>query len=227
TFHAYTDPARTAGWGNTTVSSINAQFSTSTKGQWTLNPAVIYGRVDAGQTSAVPGSYSYASNAITMAVNFVKSTAGSPSDCQGLALNPTTQTLTATASVVQTCTVSTTTLNFGTPGLLNANVDGTSTITTQCASGTAYQIGLDNGLHASGTTRQMAGGSSELIAYELYRDSSRTQRWGNTLNSDTVSISGTANTGAALTTTVYGRVAAQSTPSPSSYSDTITVTVTY
>ena len=121
--------------------------------------------------------------------------------------------------------VSATNLDFGTPaGLLTSNVDSQSTITVQCANGTPYQIALDNGLHASGSTRQMTGGASEFIVYELYRDSGRTQRWGATLGTDTISATGN---GSPQGTNVYGRVAPQATPSPSSYSDTITVSVWY
>ena len=60
--------------------------------------------------------------------------------------------------------------------------------------------------------------------YELYRNSARTQRWGNTLNTDTVVGSGN---GANQNLTVFGRVPNQSTPSAGTYNDTITVTVTY
>jgi spore coat protein U-like protein len=107
-------------------------------------------------------------------------------------------------------------------GLLLANTDGTSTVTVQCASGAAYQVGLDNGQHASGTTRRMQGPGG-LVTYELYRNTTRTQRWGSTINTDTVS--GTGN-GANQTLTVYGRVPNQTTPSAGIYNDTITVTVT-
>jgi spore coat protein U-like protein len=67
-------------------------------------------------------------------------------------------------------------------------------------------------------------GPAGLVSYELYRNSARTQRWGNTLNSDTVIGSGTGGT---QNLTVYGRVPAQTTPSAGTYNDTITVTVTY
>ena len=93
----------------------------------------------------------------------------------------------------------------------------------QCASGAAYQVGLDNGQHASGTTRRMQGPGG-LVTYELYRNTTRTQRWGSTLNTDTVTGSGN---GANQTLTVYGRVPNQTTPSAGTYNDTITVTVTY
>jgi len=48
--------------------------------------------------------------------------------------------------------------------------------------------------------------------------------WGNTVYIDTVSATGN---GAAQSYTVYGRIPAQTTPAPNTYTDTITITVTY
>ena len=67
-----------------------------------------------------------------------------------------------------------------------------------------------------------SGGAT--INYSLYNNSGRTTNWGNTIGTDTVSSTGT---GASQSFTVYGRVPAQTTPAPATYSDTITVTVTY
>ena len=223
-FQVYTNSTYSTIWGAGTNSLIVSVSIPNNTTAW-ANTATLYGQVPANQTSTVPGSYQYsfAGTVTTMAVNVAKNF--TPTSCTGVTAVATGRAFHATALVANKCTVSATTLDFGAPsGLLTANADSTSTITTQCASGTPYQIGRGNGLHASGTTRQMAGGSSEFIAYELYRDSSRAQRWGSTLNTDTVSLIGN---GAPQSTTVYGRVAPQSTPSPSTYSDTITVTVTY
>ena len=66
-----------------------------------------------------------------------------------------------------------------------------------------------------------AGG--QFVTYELYRNTGRTLRWGNTLGTDTQAGTGT---GTAQSQTVFGRVAPQ-TPNVGSYSDTVTVTVTY
>jgi spore coat protein U-like protein len=62
------------------------------------------------------------------------------------------------------------------------------------------------------------------VLYGLYQDSARTQPWGNTVGTNTTSGTGT---GTAQTQTVYGRVAAQATPAPGSYSDSVVVTVGY
>ena len=48
--------------------------------------------------------------------------------------------------------------------------------------------------------------------------------WGNTVGTDTVSATGS---GASQAYTVYGRVPMQTTPAAATYTDTITVTVTY
>ena len=75
----------------------------------------------------------------------------------------------------------------------------------------------------SGTTRRMRSAGGQFVSYELYRDSPRNQRWGNTLATDTLAGTGSGN---AQSLTVYGRVAPQA-PTVGTYNDTITVTVTY
>src|SRR5262249_50452515 len=102
---------------------------------------------------------------------------------------------------------------------------GSTTLTTTCSSTTPYTIGLDGGTtNASDPTLRKMSKSSETITYGLYRDGSYTQPWGSTINTNTAS--GTS-TGSGQKSTVFGRVPAQTTPSPGSYSDTIVITVTY
>ncbi|SDR61432.1 Spore coat protein U (SCPU) domain-containing protein [Rhizobiales bacterium GAS191] len=122
--------------------------------------------------------------------------------------------------------VSSSNLTFATSGVLTANVDQTSTITVQCTNTTPYNVGLNAGANGgSVTTRQMKGGpTNQLINYSLSSDAARTVNWGQTIGTDTVA--GTGN-GSQQAYTVYGRVPPQTTPSPGTYTDTITVTVTY
>ena len=65
---------------------------------------------------------------------------------------------------------------------------------------------------------------SATIDYKLFSESTRTTNWGNTVATDTVSGTGS---GSAITYTVYGRVIVQATPAPGTYTDTMTITVTY
>jgi spore coat protein U-like protein len=90
---------------------------------------------------------------------------------------------------------------------------------------TPYNIGLDAGTGTGATVaaRKMTNGAN-TITYSLYSDSGRTTVWGNTVGTNTVSATGN---GASQTYTVYGRVPSQTTPAAATYTDTITVTVTY
>jgi spore coat protein U-like protein len=187
--------------------------------------APLYGQIRGGQTSSVAGNYLsvFAGTQTAMAVNVSKN--GGLSDCNGIAGASTGRSFTALAVVAKQCMIQTSPLDFGTlEGHLASGIDTATVITTQCTAGVAYQIGLDNGLHSSAATRRMSGGGSEFVAYELYLDSGRTQRWGNTLNNDTLSLTGT---GQPQGSPVNGRVPAQAAAAPGLYSDTVTVTVTY
>lgn len=131
-----------------------------------------------------------------------------------------------TVTIASTCVVtSAANLNFGTQGVLAANIDQTTTVTVTCTNTTPFNIGLDKGLYGSSvTTRQMQAGAGQLINYSLFSDAGRTVNWGNTVGTDTVASTGT---GSAQAFTVYGRIPPQATPAPAVYNDTITVTITY
>jgi spore coat protein U-like protein len=128
-------------------------------------------------------------------------------------------------AIASTCVVtSATNLNFGTQGVLSAAVNQTSTITVTCTNTTPYNIGLNQGVNGSSvTTRQMSSGSA-TINYSLFSNAGMTTNWGQTVGTDTVA--GTGN-GSGQAYTVYGQIPAQTTPAPGTYTDTITVTVTY
>lgn len=137
-----------------------------------------------------------------------------------------TGTFTAQIIIVAECKVqSTTTLDFGTRGVLDTNFDTTSTLGVQCTDTTPYNIQLNAGSTAGGTiaTRLMTSGAA-TVSYRMYRDAPRTLNWGQTNGTDTVA--GTGN-GAVQSYTVFGRVPIQVTPAPATYTDTVTVTVEY
>lgn len=122
------------------------------------------------------------------------------------------------------CTVSTAGLNFGTYDVFSTlNDDITATINVDCPSGTAYSILLSSG---SGTfaarTLTTVGGA---LSYNLYLDPTRLTIWGDGTGS-TGTVSGTG-TGANVGTPVYGRIPAGQNVAVGSYSDLITVTVTF
>jgi spore coat protein U-like protein len=129
-------------------------------------------------------------------------------------------------TLTSSCVInSASTLNFGSNGVLTANVNSTSTVSMQCTSGTPYNIGLNAGTGSGATVavRKMTNGAS-TINYSIYRDGGRTIVWGNTVGTDTVAATGN---GAAQSYTLYGQVPPQTAPAPAVYTDTITVTITY
>ena len=137
-----------------------------------------------------------------------------------------TTTFSVQMTVTATCTInSASTLNFGTQGVLATNVDQTSAIQVTCTNTTPYNIGLNAGTGTGATvaTRKLTSGAN-TVNYTLYSNSTRTTVWGNTVGTDTVAATGN---GSAQSYTVYGRVPPQTAPAPGTYTDTITVTVTY
>lgn len=228
-FQLFQDPAKTVVWGSEyfgvfrTPIEVNVTLAPGSSVSNTP-PVTLYGQVLPGQMSTALGTYQdiYAAGDTAVTVNTVSGNTP-PSVCGGS--TSATFPFTVSATIIKQCVVSASPLNFGTPaGLLSANVDATTTIQTTCTNGTPYQIGLDNGQNSSGALRRMFGGSGDLVAYELYRNTGRTQRWGNTPSTDTMNYTGN---GLVQSATVYGRVAPQTTPSPGAYLDTITVNVTY
>jgi len=117
-------------------------------------------------------------------------------------------------------------VSFGSRGVIDANIDTTSTIGVQCTNSTPYTVALSAGAGTGATVaaRKMTSAANDTVSYALYRDASRTQVWGVTQNVDTQA--GTGN-GAVQSYTAYGRVAAQSTPAEGAYSDLVAVTITY
>lgn len=140
-----------------------------------------------------------------------------------------TSSFNVTTTVIDVCAVSTANLGFGTYNPIAGTVlDGATTITVTCTLGTPYNVQLDPGTHGGGSvsTRAMqrTSGGTETIDYSLFRDAGRTQNWGQTDNTDTVTATGT---GVSQDHTVYGRIPASENVPTGDYSDTVNVTVSY
>ena len=243
-FQLYTDAARQVPWGLLQGGSPPAQdvqigYSAPLLGGSGTTTTTVYGLVPASQTLAT-GSYSSAFSAgnvtLTYAYNeVVLGTPTMPTSCTAAAAtNRKTATnsfpFSATATVLPQCgSYLVTDMEFGTvTGRIATPIDQTAQLTLTCVRRTAFNVSLDNGLHALGGTRRMrhATNTGAFIPYELYRDSARQQRWGNTLNSDVVAGVGT---GVAQQVSIYGRAPATSgaLPVAGNYADRITVTITY
>ena len=139
-------------------------------------------------------------------------------------------TFQVTATVISACTVSGTALNFGSsidPLAAATPLDASSTLSVQCTNTTPYTVALNAGANAGGASnfgsRAMKSGSNSL-AYQLYLDAGRSSVWGDGTGSSTASGTGTGST---QSLTIYGRLPSLNNVVPGSYTDTVTVTVSY
>ncbi|HYW91968.1 MAG TPA: spore coat U domain-containing protein [Gammaproteobacteria bacterium] len=128
------------------------------------------------------------------------------------------------------CTVSTSGISFGTYNpLASTAATTTGSVTVSCSLLTSllsYQIALGPG---SGTVSQrtMHAGASTLD-YNVYTDATYSTIWGNTSTGLIGLITGTLSSVlGSQSHTVYGRIPAGQNVPPGSYSDSLTVTVTY
>ncbi len=140
-------------------------------------------------------------------------------------------TFQVTATIVSACTVSGSSLNFGSaidPLATATPLDGVSTLTVTCSNTTPYAVSLNAGANAGGASnfgaRTMKNGANTL-GYQLYLDTGRTTVWGDgTASSSTKTGTGS---GSAQTLSVYGRIPSLANVVPGAYTDTVTVTITY
>jgi len=90
----------------------------------------------------------------------------------------------------------------------------------------SYSIRLSTGGSGSFAARRMQSGGNQL-QYNLYRDITRTQIWGDGTGGS-YSVTGTiVILGSAIPYPVYGSIPGNQNVSSGAYSDTIQVTVTY
>jgi spore coat protein U-like protein len=133
-----------------------------------------------------------------------------------------------TGNVFALCTVTTTTVNFGNYNpILATATDSTGTIDVFCdvkSMGVITSIGVspNSGVFSP---RQMAFGL-ELMNYNVYTNKQRTSIWGDgTVGTSTVSNNIPANKTKSMT--VYGRIPPGQDVSVGTFSETLTVTVTW
>jgi len=218
-YDLYSNSARTTLWGSweTGYDSAGVQLDV---GKSSTTNVTVYGRFSASQQTVSPGAYT-----ATFSANpFIRYGNLGASSCPTGGLTSSTS-FSVTATVLSTCNVGATTVNFGSAGLLTSNVDAQGTLSIQCSPTLPYTVSLDGGTSGATdpTQRKMSFSGSNVI-YGLYRDSARSLPWGSTVGTNTSSGTGTGST---QTQTVYGRVATQTTPSPGTYSDSVVVTVGY
>lgn len=126
-----------------------------------------------------------------------------------------------------TCGITVFALDFGGYDTRFASpLDSTTTIKVNCLVGTPYLIRLDAGGHSRGSflprKLKQTGGTYKL-RYNLYRDSARTEIWGDGTGKTYV-VNGTGQR-FQVSRVVYGRIPGSQNVAPGAYSDTVTVTI--
>lgn len=181
----------------------------------------VYGRVPAGQNVLAS---SYEDLIFNSPIDWAISSSGFPATCTSGGRNGTANTyLEAHATVSAACRISLAQdLDFGSTSALASALDQSSIIIVRCPIGASWTLGLSDG---SNGVRRMSDGTGNLVAYELYKDAGRAQRWGIS------GISLVSGTGGGVTfpqtLPVYGRVPPQPILPAGTYTDTVTATLTF
>jgi len=221
-FNLYKDAGHTTVWvgSNVLTKSITVPAFGTVSGTM-----LFYGAIPSGQ-GAPAGNYTgyFYSTTLGM-VNF-----GSCAQNVLLTFDGTNNTLTATATVANACTVTASNLALGTVAATSTAIAGSTTLSVTCPSGTAYYIGLapSNGSTTGSGTMTGTGGNTDKPAYQLRSTSGSSGTiWGNTATSTSVGngVAGTGN-GAAQNRTVYATMP-NANYRPDTYSDTVTINVNY
>jgi spore coat protein U domain-containing protein, fimbrial subunit CupE1/2/3/6 len=219
-YDLYSNSTRTTLWGSWETGYDTAGVQLDVNRGSTTN-ITVYGRFLASQQTAPVGSYT----ATFTANPFVRygNKQGAP-NCPTGGLTSSTS-FSATATVLSTCNVGATAVNFGSQGVLVGNTDAQATLSIQCSASLPYTVSLNGGTSgATDPTQRKMSFSGANVTYGLYQDAARALPWGSTVGTNTTSGTGT---GVTQTQTVYGRAPPQTTPKPGAYSDSVIVTVGY
>jgi len=244
-YNLYSNSTLSNIWGNTNTgnpSNVAVTVTTNTCGQVACSSisgssnVTIYGQLPStGNTTAPAGIYTQNSSGtapFNVVTGLLSGLLTSLTPCTSGTSNSNSSgnfIVASTATVQPFCSVTATNMSFGgSVGVLTSAVPATSTITATCTYGDSYTIALNKGTTSGAsftTSRLMAGSGSATVQYQLYTNPTYSAVWGD--GTSGTSTSGGTGTGSAQNYTVYGQVPPQPTPAPNTYSDTITVTVTY
>jgi spore coat protein U-like protein len=138
------------------------------------------------------------------------------------------------SALLQSCSVSATTVNFGTYNPLSGSAaQSTGTVTVDCqvlliGLFVSWTVTLSTGSSGSYVARRLQSGAN-VLSYNLYTDAARTSVWGDGTNGTSVVSANPflivgSNT---VNYTVYGSIPAAQDRPAGNYTDTLTVTMTY
>ncbi len=238
TFQLYSNSTYSTVWGSQFFGSptpLSVNVTIAKNGTTGARTATLYGRVDNGQTTAIPGSYTdkYLNGDTALTINEVQGNAA-PGTCSGVQANVFFP-FTASAAVAKQCTVTAgPVLNLGAISGVDStdtNITGSNTLNVTCTSGTVYNIGLmPQSTNSTTGAGSMAGtgGNTDKVPYQLRSTAGLNGTvWGNTATPTSVGngVTGSGN-GNGQSLTVYA-TAPGANYTPDTYTDTVIVYVYY
>jgi len=234
----YSDTLYTVPWGSWTGAYLSGGVQTTylATGSSISDSLTVYAQIPANLSGIPVGSYldtlpGSANQTLQYAVYGGVGNTSCPLSGSGVATSAFSFTVGAT--IIGACNVQSGTLAFGSASLLTSPINGTGSVAVQCSNLAAYSVGLGAGNYANGSQRRMySSATGGYVNYNLYTDSGYSDPWTTTTsassctNGASTCYLGTGN-GNYQTVPVYGTVPTQLGPAAGSYSDTVTVTVTY
>ncbi len=146
-----------------------------------------------------------------------------------------TQTFEVSASIVNGCVISGTNtavfgaLNFGTlPGVgsrsASTSLTQNAALTLACTPGTTLNLSIDGGAHYSTTRNMQVANNTNLIGYSLYTNANHSAASAIPVSQNVALAFSNANN---ITLPVYGLVQLSGVNRAGTYSDTLTVTLSW
>lgn len=134
-------------------------------------------------------------------------------------------------NTAQTDAINFGTISFGERSAIDQNVDvssssGAGSLSVTCTPGTALSIALDYGVNGGNSSSRylVNEAGNRTLAYQLYQDAGYSRVWGTGTAAATIASSPSGT----QTWTVYARLFPVSQPPPAgTYTDTVTVTLSY
>ncbi|EIC85931.1 spore coat protein U domain-containing protein [Serratia sp. M24T3] len=214
-------------WGSQYVAGttpVMANLGSLAIGVPTGGSLTVYGTLSTPQTTATPGSYTDNFSAATAVVTSNTALLIPPGTCGSTVIS--NFAFSVLATVAKQCTLTTNgNINLGSVSATAVNTASSNTLSVDCTNSTPYTIGLVPSNSSTTGAGVMSGTApnKDTVPYQLRSTSGiNGVIWG---SSAANSIAGTGS-GSATTYTVYA-TAASANYTPGSYSDTVTVNVTY
>jgi len=232
-FQIYKDPAHSSIWGDSAAApshlSTSVEYDTFFSFGYQRGSIQVYGKLpDLSQVAA--GDYLNTFADARLIYSYREGNNPNLPRCdQGNSGTVVSMPFQAMLTVPPQCSVMTASdMDFSPGGMpLTGTSTGTltsnSTIDLECTKRTAWQVGLDDGLHASGGSRQMCNSGGACLSYQLNQPDGVTP-WGDDLDVDTVEG---ISSGGPQSLSVIGRINDQPLTQAGRYSDTVKVILTY